>query len=75
MTNGLMAIPNLVAVIYLSPIAISLIKDFYSRHIYETGEAGGGSAVSSAVQVLSGFGKDLFRSMYTPTYKLVMEKR
>ncbi len=35
---GLEAIPNLVAVIYLSPVALKLIKDFYSRHVYETGE-------------------------------------
>ncbi|MEO3993012.1 MAG: amino acid carrier protein [Desulfurococcaceae archaeon TW002] len=36
--NGLMAIPNLVAVAYLMPVAIRLIKDFYTRYIFEVGE-------------------------------------
>ncbi|MDW8082668.1 MAG: amino acid carrier protein [Sulfolobales archaeon] len=35
--NGLMTIPNLVAVAYLMPVAYRLTKDFYSRYIFEAG--------------------------------------
>jgi AGCS family alanine or glycine:cation symporter len=37
--NGLMAIPNLIAVAYFTPLALKLIKDFHSRQVLETGEA------------------------------------
>lgn len=37
--NGLMAIPNLIAVVILAPIAVKLAKDFYTRHIIEVGGA------------------------------------
>ncbi|MDW8044905.1 MAG: amino acid carrier protein [Nitrososphaerota archaeon] len=42
--NGLMAIPNLVAVVYFLPLALRLMKDFYSRHlVLGTPMADGGS--------------------------------
>lgn len=37
--NGLMVIPNLIAIAYFMPLALKVVRDFYSRHIYETGEA------------------------------------
>jgi len=73
MTNGLMAIPNLIAVVYFAPVALKLIKDFYSRHVYVTGEVTGGPA--PATEAVREFVKDFVRSMYTPTYKLITEKR
>ncbi|QOR94181.1 sodium:alanine symporter family protein [Thermosphaera chiliense] len=38
MSYGLMMLVNVIAVVYFTPLALKLIKDFYSRHIYETGE-------------------------------------
>jgi len=35
--NGLMAIPNLVAVAVLAPVAWAVIKDFTERHLKTTG--------------------------------------
>ncbi|RLE89454.1 MAG: sodium:alanine symporter family protein [Thermoprotei archaeon] len=72
--NGLMTIPNIIAVIYLSPVAAKLLKDFYTRHIYITGEAKGKPPASiSATQVLRYYAKDFLRSMFTPTYVLIKE--
>mgnify|MGYP000120726926 FL=1 len=73
MTNGLMAIPNLIAIVYFAPVALRLLKDFYSRHVYETGEVSGGAA--PATEAVKEFVKDFIRAMYTPTYKLMTEKR
>lgn len=72
--NGLMTIPNIIAVIYLSPIAAKLIKDFYTRHLYITGELKGKPLASvPASQILKYYAKDFLRSMFTPTYVLIKE--
>ncbi len=73
--NGLMAIPNLIAVIYFLPIGISLLRDFYTRHWPAT--AGGGSVPEEKVSIISAikYGvKDFVTSMGKPTYMLINEK-
>ncbi|RLG76043.1 MAG: sodium:alanine symporter family protein [Thermoprotei archaeon] len=72
--NGLMTIPNIIAVIYLSPVAAKLLKDFYTRHLYITGELKGKPPASvPASQILKYYAKDFLRSMFTPTYVLIKE--
>ncbi len=74
MANGLMAIPNLIAVVYFAPIALKLIKDFYSRHWYEAQKEAAGASSAPATEAVKEFVKDFIRAMYTPTYKLITEK-
>ena len=65
--NSLMAIPNLITVVFPAPVAVKLLKDFYSRHIYETGEMPRPESQSSTVKVLMSLAKDYLKSMFTPT--------
>lgn len=73
--NGLMAIPNLIAVVFLAPVAVRLLKDFYGRYIYETGELRGPIRTTSTVRVLMLFAKDYIKSMFTPTIILLTKRK
>ncbi len=51
--NGLMAIPNLIAIVVLAPVAVKLLKDFYSRYLAEvSGTAATGEGVSGRMSAL-----------------------
>ncbi len=72
MANGLMAIPNLIAVVYFAPVALALLKDFYTRHWYEAEKAASSTGATTQLKL---FIKDFLRSIVTPTYTLITERK
>ncbi|RLE51637.1 MAG: sodium:alanine symporter family protein [Candidatus Methanomethylicota archaeon] len=69
--NGLMAIPNLVAVVYFAPVAMRLLKDFYGRHLAEVTAAGGVSGIGRAFAATKALLKAV-KEFYAPSTAVIV---